>query len=157
MPVLLVAKEGPSLLLPLAVTSAWSADIPSTACLGPLLTGVWKGMQWALQLEMHWDIARDIKEKHAYVALDYGEEMGTAYYELKDGGNVITIGSKRFRCPEVLFQPSFIGKEAVGIHDTNTTPCSRPSRSAMWTSAGACTATLCCPVARPCSPVLQSA
>ena len=23
-----------------------------------------------------------------------------------------------FRCPEVLFQPSFIGKEASGIHDT---------------------------------------
>merc|ERR1712154_411217 len=27
-------------------------------------------------------------------------------------------GSERFRCPEVLFQPSFIGKEASGIHDT---------------------------------------
>jgi len=25
---------------------------------------------------------------------------------------------ERFRCPEVLFQPSFIGKEASGIHDT---------------------------------------
>ena len=29
-----------------------------------------------------------------------------------------TIGNERFRCPEVLFQPSFIGKEAAGIHDT---------------------------------------
>merc|ERR1711861_34546 len=29
-----------------------------------------------------------------------------------------TIGNERFRCPEVLFQPSFIGKEASGIHDT---------------------------------------
>merc|ERR1711879_1139347 len=38
-------------------------------------------------------------------------------YELPDG-NIITIGSERFRCPEVLFQPSFIGKEASGIHDT---------------------------------------
>merc|ERR1719199_956540 len=38
-------------------------------------------------------------------------------YELPDG-NVITIGNERFRCPEVLFQPSFIGKEASGIHDT---------------------------------------
>merc|ERR1712125_236226 len=30
----------------------------------------------------------------------------------------ITVGSERFRCPEVLFQPSFVGKEASGIHDT---------------------------------------
>ncbi|KAH9258157.1 hypothetical protein BASA81_003735 [Batrachochytrium salamandrivorans] len=30
-------------------------------------------------------------------------------YELPDG-NVISIGNERFRCPEVLFQPSFIGR-----------------------------------------------
>ena len=33
-------------------------------------------------------------------------------------GNTITVGRGRFRCPEVLFQPSFIGKEASGIHVT---------------------------------------
>merc|ERR1711927_81487 len=38
-------------------------------------------------------------------------------YELPDG-NVITIGNERFRCPEVLFQPSFIGKEAQGVDQT---------------------------------------
>jgi len=38
-------------------------------------------------------------------------------YELPDG-QVITVGSERFRCPESLFQPSFVGKEASGIHDT---------------------------------------
>ena len=27
------------------------------------------------------------------------------------------MGSERFRCPEVLFQPSFIGKAAGGVHD----------------------------------------
>jgi hypothetical protein len=37
-------------------------------------------------------------------------------YELPDG-NVVVIESERFRCPEVLFQPSFIGKEASGVHD----------------------------------------
>merc|ERR1712054_632408 len=38
-------------------------------------------------------------------------------YELPDG-NIITVGSERFRCPEVLFQPNLIGKESAGIHDT---------------------------------------
>ena len=36
-------------------------------------------------------------------------------YELPDG-QVITVGAERFRCPEVLFQPSMIGKESDGIH-----------------------------------------
>jgi len=57
--------------------------------------------------------------------LDFDTEMKEASessdkektYELPDG-NIITVGGERFRCPEVLFQPSFIGKEASGIHDT---------------------------------------
>eukprot|EP00483_Globobulimina_turgida_P012328 UN12351 len=36
-------------------------------------------------------------------------------YELPDG-QVITIGNERFRCCEVLFQPSFIGLEQEGVH-----------------------------------------
>jgi actin len=31
---------------------------------------------------------------------------------------VITIGNERFRCPEVLFNPSMVGMEASGVHDT---------------------------------------
>ena len=38
-------------------------------------------------------------------------------YELPDG-QVITIGNERFRCPEALFQPSFLGMEASDIHET---------------------------------------
>src|ERR1700733_9318958 len=37
-------------------------------------------------------------------------------YELPDG-QVITVGNERFRCPEALFQPSFLGREAAGIHE----------------------------------------
>ncbi|KAE8708735.1 actin [Hibiscus syriacus] len=48
-----------------------------------------------------------------------GGLMNTAFeYTLKVDGQVITIGGERFRCPEVLFQPSSIGMEAAGIHET---------------------------------------
>ena len=38
-------------------------------------------------------------------------------FEFPDG-QVITIGNERFRCPEALFQPSFLGMESCGIHET---------------------------------------
>lgn len=69
------------------------------------------------------EIVRDIKERLCYVSPDFESsltEVGESNsidksYELPDG-QIITVGSQRFRTPEVLFQPSLIGKELPGIH-----------------------------------------
>jgi len=71
------------------------------------------------------EIARDIKEKLAYVAQDFEAETKIAEtsasidktYEMPDG-QILTIGSERFRCPEVLFKPMTIAKEFPGIHES---------------------------------------
>jgi actin-related protein len=67
--------------------------------------------------------AYDILRKLTYVALDFGEAMNIAAKDLKDeknyeleDGTIITIHTERFRAPEILFCPSWIGEEKEGIH-----------------------------------------
>ncbi|XP_040280341.1 actin, clone 302-like [Bufo bufo] len=67
------------------------------------------------------EIARDMKEKLCYVALDPKEELikdpkeCLTEYTLPDG-NVVTTSHQRFRAPEILFSPSNNGVEASGVH-----------------------------------------
>ncbi|CAA0812907.1 Actin-7 [Striga hermonthica] len=45
-------------------------------------------------------------------------ERGYMFTTTAEREIVITIGAERFRCPEVLFQPSLVGMGASGIHET---------------------------------------
>ena len=68
------------------------------------------------------DIAKQMKEKHCFVAQDYEQSLTQATqtpelhetYQLPDGQEV-TIGSERFRCMEGLFQPSLLGMDMPGL------------------------------------------
>jgi len=79
------------------------------------------------------EIVRDIKEKLCHVVLDYEAQLEEAEgrrkrqkvsedasdkevpFELPDG-TIVMIGPERFKCPELLFRPDLLGKEADGIH-----------------------------------------
>ncbi|XP_041831227.1 uncharacterized protein LOC121633367 isoform X1 [Melanotaenia boesemani] len=68
------------------------------------------------------EIVREMKEKCCCVALNYEAELSQEgsscremYYSLPDG-QIVTLGTERFRAPEILFQPQLIGRDHYGMH-----------------------------------------
>jgi len=85
------------------------------------------------------EVVRDIKEKLCYVALNIeksekDDSDDVEPYKLPDGSQIM-IGSEKFRAPEVLFNPSLIGLEYVGIHQmlvNSISKCDLDIRRAMF-------------------------
>ncbi|KAI6657660.1 actin [Oopsacas minuta] len=65
----------------------------------------------------------EIKEELAYISQDYQKEMSQVsslkeeWYSLPDG-NIVKIGSERFRCAEIMFNPCLIGRESCGLTES---------------------------------------
>ncbi|EFC44855.1 hypothetical protein NAEGRDRAFT_48860 [Naegleria gruberi] len=67
-------------------------------------------------------IVEEMIKKVCYIALDYDKEYEKTQcsseldmeYELPDG-QVLNLSHERFACPEILFNPTIIGKEIPGI------------------------------------------
>ncbi|KAG2450176.1 hypothetical protein HYH02_000278 [Chlamydomonas schloesseri] len=106
--------------MPHAVRRLDVAGRDMTGYLSRLLTEAGTRLTNSAELE----IVRDVKERLAYVALDYEAELATARssavvtkdYTLPDGQS-IAVGEERFRCAELLFDPSPLGHEkGEGIH-----------------------------------------
>ncbi|XP_052087829.1 actin, cytoskeletal 4-like [Mytilus californianus] len=70
------------------------------------------------------EIVRDIKEKLGFTALNFVQELKASpkssylekFYALPDG-TMISVGNKRFQCPELMFKPSLIDMESCDVHE----------------------------------------
>ncbi|VDL75227.1 unnamed protein product [Nippostrongylus brasiliensis] len=64
------------------------------------------------------DYMMKILTERGYTFTTTATSLVDSLFEETHEEKVITIGNERFRCPEVLFQPAFIGMESLGIHET---------------------------------------
>ena len=102
-----------------AITSLSIAGRELTQCMMRLI----KDHGHYLGTTSRFEIARDLKEKHCYVASDYAAEMEKApasselkiTYEMPDH-QMLTIGNERFRCMEPLFQPRLADLDESPLH-----------------------------------------
>lgn len=107
--------------LPHAVNRIDLAGRDLTSWMAKLL--MQRGYSFTTSAEL--EIVRDVKQVLCYVAEDYDKELANAEsnsalekeYELPDG-QVITVASERFQCPEALFKPELLGNEMAGMHET---------------------------------------
>eukprot|EP01105_Mastigella_eilhardi_P026369 TRINITY_DN7585_c0_g1_i1.p1 TRINITY_DN7585_c0_g1~~TRINITY_DN7585_c0_g1_i1.p1 ORF type:complete len:399 (+),score=95.87 TRINITY_DN7585_c0_g1_i1:72-1199(+) len=60
------------------------------------------------------EVAADVKERLAFVAVDGSTEIEERTYALPDGRE-LAVGSERFLCPEALFHPSCLGVDTAGM------------------------------------------
>ena len=105
--------------LPHAVQRIDLAGRDLTSYLAKLLKQ--RGYSFTTSAEL--EIVRDMKQSLCYIAEDYDKELESApnnsalekEYELPDG-QVITMGTERFECPEALFKPDKMGMEVGGMH-----------------------------------------
>jgi len=84
------------------------------------------------------EIVNDIKEKLCFCSS--GQELPSnsldRIYEFPDGSG-ITVNTERYQCPEVLFDPSLLGKETQGFHSLlskSIKRCSTETRKDMHTN-----------------------
>jgi len=77
-------------------------------------------------LSQQQEAVREIKEKLCFVALDFESELTKSNestyvrktYQIPNDGELVTqLGYELFSCPEMLFQPSLVGVESVGVHE----------------------------------------
>lgn len=82
-----------------------------------------KGYSFTTTFEIEFVVKR-MKQSICKLSLDFDRDISQSQlslepslidFELPDC-NVVSVSSERFLCPEILFQPSLIGKELDGLH-----------------------------------------
>ncbi|KAM8826865.1 uncharacterized protein ACB058_020002 isoform 2-T2 [Synchiropus picturatus] len=78
----------------------------------------------SLRTSAELEIVREMKEKCCCVAQDYEKEMTQGAPSMSEmcftmpDGQVVTLGTERFRAPEILFKPEQIGRDHRGMHES---------------------------------------